>query len=161
MQFRFYRFAALALLPLAGCVATAPTVPAGYTGPIAYVRDIGKPIGAGRAEVFYVVEIDGRAIHDSAAQTRKNSAGQGRNLSLSMLTHTVPAGRMRLKIVAQHATAAPIEEMAMRARDQYREVAREVEFTPKPNGRYRVSGSLQTPPQVWIEDEATGERVTP
>lgn len=158
---RFFRLAALALLPLAGCVATAPTVPAGYTGPIAYVRDTGKTAGVARGELFFVAEIDGRPIHNSDAETRRKSAGRGRNLYLGLVHHTVPATPIRLKIVAKHATAAPIEEIVMRARDQYREVTREVEFTPKPDGRYRVAGSLQTPPQVWIEDEATNERVTP
>jgi len=152
---------ALGALLLAGCATTAPpTVPRGYSGPIAYLKDSGRMESGTKGQLFYLAEIDGQAVFSSLAQTQRDNHGRGMSLALSLIQHTVPARPLRLKLIATHITGAPIHEMAARAGGTYFETSREISFTPAPNGEYRVAGRLQGQGfELWIEDLKTKGRV--
>src|SRR5664280_2731926 len=67
-----------------------------------------------------------------------------------------------LTLRASHVTAAPIQAMALQLAGRFYSVEGAVDFTPKPDGRYVVRGELKAEgSSVWLEDEATGQPVTP
>ena len=148
---------------LAACASYAPTVPAGYTGPTAQLRETGAMQGpAGGGQLFYVAAIDGKEVYSSFTRTTKEQQGKGPVLqSMSYVSHTLPAAPMRLKLVGTTVTGAPITALLAAARERYFEVARDVAFTPQPGGSYRVVGKLQAEgSDVWIEDARTAQRVS-
>lgn len=158
------RIAALAVgLLVAGCATHGPTVPAGYGGPVAFIRDTGRMDSGIKGQMFFVAAIDGRPVYSSLESSRKQNAGDGSRgaAGMSLLNHTVPASPMRIQIVASHVTAAPIHAVVASLAGNLHQVRKEVMFTPVANGEYRVVGKLL--PQgsdVWIEDTKTAERVT-
>lgn len=146
---------------LAGCAAHRP-VPEGYTGPLATVADSGRLEGSTRAQVFAVTEINGKGITDSFLATRYASQGRGASIRMELTERQVPAQAMKLTIRGSHITGAPIQEFADRAMGTFFEVEGVVDFTPAPDKRYRVVGTLSKQESVvWVEDEATKEPVTP
>jgi hypothetical protein len=156
------RFAALALsLLLTGCATHAPTVPAGYSGPVAFIRDTGRMESATKGQMFFVAAIDGRAVYSSVTSSRKHNEGRGMGVGMSLLNHTIPAATVRIQIIGSHVTGAPIHAIVSSIAGTSHQVRKEVMFTPAPDGEYRVVGKLL--PQgsdVWIEDAKTSERVT-
>ena len=52
--------------------------------------------------------------------------------------------------------------MAMQLAGRFYSVSGTVDFEPKPGGHYTVKGELRAEgSSVWLEDDATGEIVTP
>jgi hypothetical protein len=152
---------ALGALVLAGCASFAPTVPTGYTGPVAYLRETGFSFG-NSGHLFYVESIDGKSVFSSMNKTVKENSGNGMGLRLSLVQHPLPATPLKLKLVGTNVTGAPIHEMALRASGKFLQTRKEVTFTPAPDGQYRVVGKLMPEgSDVWIEDTKTATRVTP
>ena len=109
------------LVLLAACASYAPTVPAGYTGPTAQLRESGAmqgPVSGG--QLFYVAAIDGKEVYSSFTRTTKEQKGQGPTLqSMSYVSHTLPALPMRLKLVGTTVTGAPITALLSAARERW------------------------------------------
>jgi hypothetical protein len=145
---------------LTACASYNP-VPPGYTGPVAVIHDSTEAEGGTKGRLFFVEEIDGNRIDNARTETRRASQGRGFALTTNGSMRTVPVKSMRLKLIGTHVVAAPIHEMASRAIGTFFEVEGVIEFTPKPNGTYRVRGELKkNASTVWIEDDETREMVT-
>lgn len=143
------------LMFLSGC-ASHPTVPEGYTGPVARLDDSATRLDVGKADIFFLSHVDGRRIESSLLATRRASYGQGNYLRPVLLENRVPAELHTFTIVGMTEYAMPIR--AILGKVHY--VKGDVVFSPKDNGNYVVKGKLtQQESSIWIEDAATGEIV--
>lgn len=152
------RFAAAVLLTLAlaGCASYQP-VPEGYAGATATVRDTGTTEDMTKARLFGMVEVDGNRIMNTFWASANASHGRGASLFQVYPERTVQAKPMKVLLRGSHATGAPIHAMASQLAGTFFSVEGQVDFTPKPGGRYAVKGDLtKEKSTVWIEDEETG-----
>ena len=147
--------AALFVLALAGC-ATNP-IPEGYTGPLARVTDTVVRHDSKKSDFYYVSEVDGARIEESAWKTREANYGKGFFQQPYTVSREAPARAMEVTLRAHTQYAAPILELL----NPVYEVSGKVTFVPKPGGEYVVKGVLgEGYAAVWIEDIATGDVVT-
>ena len=143
-------------LGLAGCASLPSSLPEGYKGEVATIQDTAITIDAGKADLFYLAAIDGGQIKNSRSETIKASHGRGNYLSTVLLNNSVPVGTHKFTIVGRTEYAMPIRALAG---DVY-EVKGEVEFSPLPNAKYTIKGSLsEMHSSVWIENTDTKEIV--
>lgn len=150
------------LIALAGC-ATAPyqPIPEGYTGPRASITDTAKTRSGSLAEIFAVVEVDGKSVANSFHATAINNQGKGFTLTPTVVERELPTTPVKLKLRASHVTGAPIQAMAMQIAGTYAVVEGVVNFEPQPSKRYRVAGELKKEgAAVWIEDAETNQPIT-
>jgi hypothetical protein len=146
---------------LAGCATVTEPVPADYKGPTATIEDSCALESSGKGQFFVVSEIDGQRIRSSLAATGSASYGRGFSLTIACIGRKVPATRMKLKLRATHATAAPIHEMASRAAGTFFGTEATVDFEPQPGRFYYVRGSLAKDRScVWIEESPSNAAVT-
>ncbi|BBE52108.1 hypothetical protein OYT1_ch2596 [Ferriphaselus amnicola] len=139
---------------MVGCASLPPSLPAGYIGETATIQDTDHRIDTGKADIFYLSKIDGTLIQNCRSETRRASNGQGDNLSTVLLKSSVPIGSHKFTIVGRTEYAMPIRALAG---DVY-QVTGDIEFSPKPNGKYVIRGSLsETESSVWIENLETSE----
>jgi len=147
---------AVSLAFLEAC-ASSP-IPEGYTGPTATIRDSARPESGSRALFFYVAKVDGNAIPESLAVTRQVNYGRGASLTPKVIERKVPARPLVLTLEGRTAYGAPIQEI-FNTKTMY-SVNATVEFEQAPDRAYVVSGILQQDrTEIWLADEATGERV--
>ena len=140
----------LALL-VSGCATVGPSVPEGYAGPVALLKDTGTDESTSKARVFAALEIDGQGINNSLRETRIASHNRGFALSFRVTHRDVPAKKMKVKLIETHIVAAPIHEIASRAAGTFFSVEGEVDFTPEPGETYVVTGDLSKEKScVWI-----------
>ncbi|HEX5312287.1 hypothetical protein [Aquabacterium sp.] len=160
MNFTKSIVAALLAFSISGC-ATYKPIPDGYTGPTASVADTGQSEDFSSAAIFAITEIDGKSIPDSFGASRAASRNRGAELRLTLIDRQVPAKKMKVKIRGSHITGAPLYEIVNRAVGMFFEVEGVVDFTPEPNGKYAVVGTLSKGHSiVWIEDAVTNKPVT-
>jgi hypothetical protein len=152
-----YAFALAVGVAVAGCAtspAYQPSLPAGYAGPKATIRDTASLPYSSRANLFYLEKVDDRELLDSRSATMHANQGRGNSIIPTMLAHEVPARTSKFSVVALIQFAAPILALTNPAR----EVRGVVEFTPVDGKVYVVRGSLSGPVSaVWIEEAKTGE----
>lgn len=150
-------FAALAaVLVLGGCETVNPSVPPGYAGPTATIRDSALATGSGRADFFYLSSIDGKPIEQSRSKTLQSNAGNGLNMTPRVIGRPVPAQALQLEIVGRTQHAAPIQALTS---TEY-QVKGVIAFTPEPNKVYVVKGELGNEYSgVWLVEEDTGNIV--
>jgi hypothetical protein len=111
--------------------------------------------------LFFVEEIDGNRIDDSATATRRASTNTGFVVYPQALARSIPARKMRVKLVGRHIVGAPIHEITSRAIGTFFEVEGVVDFEPQTGGDYTVRGELKKDgSSVWIVNNATGMPVT-
>jgi hypothetical protein len=126
----------------------------------ATVRDSGQREDSSKAQIFYLAAVDGVSVENAAGESRRISSGQGFNLTTTFPSRPVPVKLLRVKLVATHATGAPIHAIASKLAGSFRSVEKEIEFMPEADRVYVVKGNLQTDnPTVWLEDAATGKPV--
>jgi hypothetical protein len=105
-----------------------------------------------------VAKVDGNAIPESLAVTRQVNYGRGASLTPKVIERKVPARPLVLTLEGRTAYGAPIQEI-FNTKTMY-SVNATVEFEPAPDRAYVVSGILQQDrTEIWLADEATGERV--
>ncbi|RQO57214.1 hypothetical protein DBR47_15380 [Paucibacter sp. KBW04] len=151
----------LSFTMLAGCATPYNPIPKDYAGPVAQIADSVQARTASLANVFAVVEIDGKPVHNTFTASTQASQGQGFKLTQSTVTREVPAVPMRLKLSAHPLTGAPIQAMAMQIAGTFFSVEGVVDFKPEGSGRYVVRGELKKQgSSVWIEDAVTGNVLT-
>ena len=150
----------LAAVSMAGCAAYQP-VPPDYTGPVATVSDSGFAESRAKAQLFVLEKIDGNDVPNSFGESARASYGQGLLLRTKIVERQVPAKPMKVLILGSHITGAPIHALFSQARGTFYSVDGVVDFSPKPNGRYVVTGELKEDgSSVWIEDAETKQAVT-
>jgi hypothetical protein len=141
---------------LSGCASLAPSVPEGYTGPVAIIKDSVRPHGPSKAEFFYLSEIDDRKIDDSRSRTLRTNQGRGFNMAPAIVERNVAAKPSTFKIIGRTEYAAPILALT----NTVYQVAGTVTFTPEAYRNYIVRGTLgESYSAVWVEDEATSKVV--
>jgi hypothetical protein len=123
---------------------------------VAIFKDSNRFHSWSKSDFFYLSEIDGRKIEDSRERTIAANRGRGSHMTPMLVQRNVPAQPSMLKIVGRTQHAAPIETLF---KDVY-QVEGTIPFTPQPYKAYVVRGMLAAnSAEVWIEEEATGQRV--
>jgi hypothetical protein len=141
---------------LSGCATFAPSVPEGYTGPVAIIKDSVKPLSQSKADFFYVSEIDGKQIEDSRIKTLRLNQGRGFNMTPSLIERNVPAQNATFTLVGRTEYAAPILALT----NTVYQVTGKVTFSPETYRSYVVRGELgESYSAVWLEDEVTGKTI--
>lgn len=141
---------------LGGCATLAPSVPEGYTGPVAVIKDSVKPLSQSKADFFYISEINDQRVEDSRARTLRINQGRGFSMSPSVIERNVPAQKATFTIVGRTEYAAPILALT----NTVYQVTGKVTFSPETYRHYVVRGELgQNYSAVWLEDEATGKLI--
>lgn len=155
------------LVLLTGCQA-ARTLPDGYTGPTATIRDsattdqkhlalLSKSYYR-RADFFMVTHIDGKRVNNSIGHTAAVHSGLGGAFEPLIIDRKVVAGKVTLDITGRTHFGAPIGKLL--AAKTY-PVAGKVSFVAAPNRTYVVKGRLGAGrSMVWVEDAATGRAVS-
>lgn len=133
-----------------GCATFQPSIPEGYTGPRATVKDSVLKHSASKADFFYLDKVDGRDIETSLTATFQHNYGGGLTMTPVVIRNDVPAQNIRVEIVGRTYHAAPIQSFT---NTEYR-VAGEVDFAPEAGRVYTVKGILgEKYSAVWIETE--------
>lgn len=142
---------------LGGCVTYAPSIPPGYTGPRATVRDTALTHSSSKVDFFYVDKINGADIAESRTESLVANQGRGFMMSPVLLDRELPAGTpVKLTLVARTEYAAPILALT----NAVYQVRGEVTITPAEDRTYTVKGVLgEDYSAVWLEDSATREPV--
>ncbi len=152
MKSRIAAVFALTML-FAGCASFQPSVPEGYTGPVATIRDSAGSLSSNKADLFYVAKVDDRTVRDSQTETISRNQGRGFSMTPAVLDHDVPARPTTLSLVGVTHYAAPILALTNPA---YK-VEGTIQFTPEPKKIYVVRGSLGADKSsVWLEEDGTG-----
>ncbi len=142
------------LMSLGGCASFAPSVPEGYTGPVAILKDSVKPQSSSKADFFYASAINGQRIEDSRLKTQRMNQGRGFSMSPAVIERNIPAQAATFTLVGRTEYAAPILALT----STVYQVTGQVTFTPETYRNYVVRGELgETYSAVWIEDEASGK----
>ncbi|MBP7064048.1 hypothetical protein [Ferrovibrio sp.] len=142
------------LIFLAAC--THNPIPEGYTGPVAMVADSYSQRSGVSADFFVLSAINDRQIDDSIVGTRMANHGQGFAQTPVALSRSIPAQPAKFTLKGRRQYGAPILELL----NKIYEITGDIEFTPEPNARYVVKGSLSEEySAVWLENSATGEVV--
>jgi uncharacterized lipoprotein YmbA len=146
-------FAAFALLVLAGCAVTSPSIPEHYAGPKSTIKDSVVPWSSSKADFFYLASINGQKIDNSATATRIANSGRGlSNMKEVLLDRPVPATSAIFHIIGRTEYAAPIQALT----NPVYEVSGDISFSPEQDKVYVVKGDLgQDYSGVWIEEEDT------
>jgi len=146
----------LLIVFLAGCATTTSPIPENYTGPLATVKDSVKPYSAGKADFFYLSDVDGRRIANSRIATRVTNQGRGMYMKPVVLIRQVPAQPSRFKIFGRTEYAAPILALT----STVYQVTGEIQITPEADKTYVVKGELgENYSAVWIEEEGSGRMI--
>lgn len=142
---------------LGGCVTYMPTIPGGYTGPRAVVRDTALVHGSSKVDFFVVNKIGGQDIKESRTESLATNRGRGFMMDPVLLDREVPAGKpLVLELLARTEYAAPILALT----NTVYQVKGDVSFEPVEGGIYAVKGVLGPDySAVWIEDTATQQVV--
>lgn len=145
---------------LSACASFKPALPE-YDGPTATIQDRGFAEDGTKAQLFAVVEIDGKQIMNAFWASAKASDGYGHRLITMYPIRKVKVVPMKLTLKGSHITGMPLHALASQLAGTFFSVEGQVDFTPEPDGRYSVRGELtKTKSSIWIEDEATGKPVT-
>lgn len=147
----------LTTLFLSGCVAYSPSIPAGYTGPKALIKDSVMIHSGSKSDFFVVRRVDGKEIENSIVESRVENRGRGFSLTPLVLDREIPARPVTLHIQGRTEYAAPILALT----NAVYEVKGDVTFTPAENKTYVVTGTLgEQYSAVWVQDSETGAAVS-
>ncbi len=79
-----------ACLAISGCATFTSPIPENYTGPVATVQDWVRAYSSGKADFFYVAEVNGNRIEDSLSKTYMVNRGRGMIMAPVTLERKVP-----------------------------------------------------------------------
>lgn len=145
----------LILLFLGGCNFYEPSVPEGYDGPLATLKDTAKMYSYAKADAFYLTSVDGREVENS--RLRLENAHYDVAPDKILVKRDIPATELTLGIEGRTLYSAPI----MTLMSTVHRVAGTVDFVPEAGKTYAVKGQLgDNYAAVWIEDAATHDIVT-
>ncbi len=137
---------------LTGCATYQPTIPEGYNGPRATIKDSVRAHSVSKADFFVVTHVNKNEVENSRTRTHQVNYGRGMYMEPVVLQHEVPAKATTLSIVGRTEYAAPILAMT----NAVYEVKGTVDFTPEQNKTYVVRGDLgKDYSAVWVEEEGS------
>lgn len=126
------------------------SLPDGYMGDTATIDDSIERKSRGKADMFYVQNVDGRQIYTALDASTNASAGRGFQLVAKGASRAVPAQTIQLYLVGRSNHSAPIASAV--DKNMY-SVSGVVEFTPIANEYYLVNGRLgREKSSIWLED---------
>lgn len=141
---------------MTGCVSINPSIPEGYVGPTANVKDSKKVYSTTKVDFFYLDKIDGKGIENSRYRTGVENYGNGLLMSPIVLDREVPARSALFTIEGRTEYAAPILAFS----NPVYEIAGTVKFTPEEGKTYIVKGELtEEYSAVWIEELESGKLI--
>jgi hypothetical protein len=86
---------------LAGCVTYGPSIPEGYAGSRATIKDSATVHSASTVDYFVVAKIDGKIVKNSRIESIVANQGRGFSMSPVILTRDVPARPLTVDLVAR------------------------------------------------------------
>ncbi len=125
------------------------------------IKDSVTPYSTRKADFFYLDEINGRPVLNSAVQTRIANTGRGTDsLVPNMVENKVPLQASVFKITGHTEYSAPVQAMLYHVDS----ISGTVSFTPEKDKIYVVKGDLDEAHSViWVEEEAShrlvGEKI--
>ncbi|MBS0447241.1 MAG: hypothetical protein JSR59_14980 [Proteobacteria bacterium] len=123
----------------------------------AKLRERVTNVEVSQADVCFVAAINGHKVSNSFDATVAASRDMGRVLRIQTVEQTLAVEPQKLMIACKTVHAAPIGALFGRSNS----VEGEIDFSPKSQGRYVVTGTLSNSGSaVWIEDAATAEIVS-
>lgn len=141
------------VLFVAGCATRYKSVPDGYEGLTSIIKDSAKRIDNGKVNFFYLSQVDGKEIEDSAWLSRVASSGKGSNLTIVLNENEVTSEVHKFIIIGRSTHAVPARSLV----DTVYEIKGEFEFSPIPSEVYEIKGSLtEQGSTVWIEHSSSG-----
>src|SRR5690554_4225830 len=144
-------FTSILLFLIAGCASYASSLPDGYAGDVATINDSFQRQSRGKANFYYLKLIDGKPVHNSLDASASASYGKGLQLVTMGASRPVPVKPLTIHIVGQVYHSAPVGATFNAGKNYI--VEGEVNFTPKKDQNYLITGSLgETYSAVWIED---------
>lgn len=145
------------MLLLGGCVTYVPTIPQGYTGPRATIRDTAMVHSPSKVDFFITEKVNGGQVENSIGKTLSANYGRGFMMEPKFEEHELPAGQTAtVSVRARTLHAAPILALTQAVY----EAKGEITFTPEENHIYAVKGTLgENYSAVWIEDTGTQQVV--
>lgn len=144
-------------LMVAGCASYSPSLPEGYVGPKAVIKDSATVHSGSKVDYFGATKLDGKDIRSSRIESLSANYGRGFSMSPVVLNREIPAGKT-IKMFLQGRTeyAAPILALT----HAVYQVEGEISFVPKEGHTYEVKGILNDElASVWLEDSVTKELV--
>jgi hypothetical protein len=146
-------FGILALLALSACVGPEERpIPPGYNGPLARVFDSITPRSSTSVDIFYLAEVNGRAIPNSLSATRAANHGLGFTQAPVLINRQLPAQPSVFKIVGRTEYAGAVQAIV----NKVYEITGQTTFTPLPDRVYQVKGEFRPErSSIWIWDTAT------
>lgn len=136
---------------LVSCVQNKPFIQADYIGETAVIEDTFQIRSSGSAFFYCVTQIEGRKIPNAVSESLQASAGHNIYLSALGASRKIPVKTIKLFLVANVIHSAPIAYLT--DSDAKNRAEGTVEFTPIPNMKYFVKGTLgKKYSSVWIED---------
>ncbi|WP_052713012.1 hypothetical protein [Pseudoalteromonas rubra] len=145
----------LSLLMLSGCATTYSPIPDNYNGPKSTIGSTEKRHSTSKADMFFLYKVNGKLIDNSLGASRSATYGQGFALTTSHVTTAVPSSEpITLTLVGRTVYAAPVQTLS----GTVYEITGDLTFTPTPDVRYVVKGTLDADySAVWVEETETGK----
>ena len=114
--------------------------------------------GGGEAILFVLQEVEGQRVDSSLEASRRLSIGMGARMRIAYVERPVRAGKVKVRLLATVAMAAPIDQFFKSGRVFSAQGETEVEL--RSGVRYRVNGVVDSlRREVWIEEEEGGRIV--
>lgn len=128
-------------------------LPSDYVFSKAIIKDSVLVHDKGKADIFFVGEINNKATKNSLETTAKTNQGRGFNMETRIVDREVPANKpCELTIVARTHFAAPILALT----NKVYQVKGQIKFVPEKGKTYVVRGELEeSHSSVWVEEETT------
>lgn len=148
----------LVLLPffLIGCATYHNPIPDNYAGPKSIIESSITPLGASKANLFYLHKVNGKTVKNALSETRGASYGKGTYLVPQLAQTVVPSKEMVFSIVGTTEYASIIQSFT----GKVYKIKGDINFSPKPGVEYVVKGVLgKEYCSVWIETKETRELV--
>ena len=128
-------------------------LPANHDFSTAIIKDTANVLDSDKADIFYVLEVDGKAVKNSMQNTISGNQGRGMTMDPKLLDREIDANKIHiLTIVGATHYAAPIQEIIHKTY----QISGKIQFSPEKNKKYVVTGELgEGGTSVWIEEEGT------
>lgn len=139
---------------LASCTTMRQAIPPGYSGSVATIQESAIRVDRGKAQMFYLKEIDGVYLKENCGQrSYVQSYGRGNNLTIVDSPYEIPAELHTYTIEGSNVWAMDARGLV----EADLTVTGETTFKPVEGRTYLINGSLSKEESVvWLKDAITG-----